>query len=150
MEKRRTVRLRNHRSAVRPHRPGGRGESIRLQPRGEVGLDAGDQGRAVIGERGVELDERGAGADLGVGIRAARDAADPDQRQPPLGPAIHLGNQCRRWTEQRPTAEAAGLAAMPALRSEEHTSELQSLMRTSYAVFCLKKKNKTTTTIPHN
>src|SRR3546814_5358769 len=26
-------------------------------------------------------------------------------------------------------------------RSEEHTSELQSLMRTSYAVFCLKKKN---------
>src|SRR3546814_2018851 len=31
------------------------------------------------------------------------------------------------------------------LRSEEHTSELQSLMRTSYAVFCLKKKNKLTT-----
>src|SRR3546814_7606055 len=28
-------------------------------------------------------------------------------------------------------------------RSEEHTSELQSLMRTSYAVFCLKNKNKT-------
>src|SRR3546814_2687761 len=31
------------------------------------------------------------------------------------------------------------------LRSEEHTSELQSLMRISYAVFCLKKKNKTPT-----
>src|SRR3546814_3813338 len=30
-------------------------------------------------------------------------------------------------------------------RSEEHTSELQSLMRSSYAVFCLKKKNKTQT-----
>src|SRR3546814_7116194 len=30
-----------------------------------------------------------------------------------------------------------------AMRSEEHTSELQSLMRISYAVFCLKKKNKT-------
>src|SRR3546814_7443118 len=29
-------------------------------------------------------------------------------------------------------------------RSEEHTSELQSLMRNSYAVFCLKKKTKTT------
>src|SRR3546814_4548318 len=29
-------------------------------------------------------------------------------------------------------------------RSEEHTSELQSLMRISYAVFCLKKKKKTT------
>src|SRR3546814_1794456 len=35
-------------------------------------------------------------------------------------------------------ATAEGLAA----RSEEHTSELQSLMRISYAVFCLKKKNK--------
>src|SRR3546814_4519196 len=30
-------------------------------------------------------------------------------------------------------------------RSEEHTSELQSLMRISYAVFCLKKKNKNVT-----
>src|SRR3546814_5861933 len=33
------------------------------------------------------------------------------------------------------------LEAMDRLRSEEHTSELQSLMRISYAVFCLKKKN---------
>src|SRR3546814_3096395 len=33
------------------------------------------------------------------------------------------------------------IAAPPATRSEEHTSELQSLMRISYAVFCLKKKN---------
>src|SRR3546814_2420720 len=32
-------------------------------------------------------------------------------------------------------------------RSEEHTSELQSLMRISYAVFCLKKKNKHTLTV---
>src|SRR3546814_9035896 len=32
--------------------------------------------------------------------------------------------------------------AQPHNRSEEHTSELQSLMRISYAVFCLKKKNK--------
>src|SRR3546814_9851732 len=31
-----------------------------------------------------------------------------------------------------------------AIRSEEHTSELQSLMRSSYAVFCLKKKNTNT------
>src|SRR3546814_9407534 len=30
------------------------------------------------------------------------------------------------------------------MRSEEHTSELQSLMRNSYAVFCLKKKNRNT------
>src|SRR3546814_7575039 len=32
--------------------------------------------------------------------------------------------------------------AVGMMRSEEHTSELQSLMRTSYAVFCLKKKKK--------
>src|SRR3546814_5440967 len=35
-------------------------------------------------------------------------------------------------------------------RSEEHTSELQSLMRISYAVFCLKKKKKQTKDIIHN
>src|SRR3546814_13147588 len=33
-----------------------------------------------------------------------------------------------------------GAVRVPRLRSEEHTSELQSLMRISYAVFCLKKK----------
>src|SRR3546814_4292929 len=36
---------------------------------------------------------------------------------------------------------AAAWKLGPALRSEEHTSELQSLMRTSYAVFCLTNKN---------
>src|SRR3546814_10458592 len=36
-------------------------------------------------------------------------------------------------------------SATSSLRSEEHTSELQSLMRISYAVFCLKKKKKTET-----
>src|SRR3546814_6143340 len=35
-------------------------------------------------------------------------------------------------------------------RSEEHTSELQSLMRSSYAVFCLKKKHNTHRTLHHN
>src|SRR3546814_6816352 len=34
-----------------------------------------------------------------------------------------------------------GSDSLAVARSEEHTSELQSLMRTSYAVFCLKKKN---------
>src|SRR3546814_7581739 len=34
-------------------------------------------------------------------------------------------------------------------RSEEHTSELQSLMRISYAVFCLKKKTKNTSKSPY-
>src|SRR3546814_5474779 len=37
----------------------------------------------------------------------------------------------------------AGTGSGAAMRSEEHTSELQSLMRISYAVFCLKKKNTT-------
>src|SRR3546814_8927218 len=42
----------------------------------------------------------------------------------------------------RPAARASTSAAsLTAIRSEEHTSELQSLMRISYAVFCLKKKN---------
>src|SRR3546814_4334830 len=38
--------------------------------------------------------------------------------------------------------DAATFAAAAEARSEEHTSELQSLMRISYAVFCLKKKTK--------
>src|SRR3546814_8737242 len=38
----------------------------------------------------------------------------------------------------------ANYSAARAARSEEHTSELQSLMRTSYAVFCLKQKKKQT------
>src|SRR3546814_10590431 len=38
-------------------------------------------------------------------------------------------------------AETAGAITL-GIRSEEHTSELQSLMRISYAVFCLKKKKK--------
>src|SRR3546814_7887817 len=46
-------------------------------------------------------------------------------------PAVHL----------RPAGDAR---LHPVARSEEHTSELQSLMRISYAVFCLKKKNKNT------
>src|SRR3546814_4869850 len=40
----------------------------------------------------------------------------------------------------QPTRGAWGEASHHMLRSEEHTSELQSLMRISYAVFCLKKK----------
>src|SRR3546814_10890840 len=40
-------------------------------------------------------------------------------------------------------------ALIGASRSEEHTSELQSLMRISYAVFCLKKKNKNEIQITH-
>src|SRR3546814_7285806 len=52
----------------------------------------------------------------------------------PLGAAIVAGAEARGVRHE----EAGGLS-----RSEEHTSELQSLMRISYAVFCLKKKKQT-------
>src|SRR3546814_6702879 len=45
-----------------------------------------------------------------------------------------------------PPGAAAGTLSIMASRSEEHTSELQSLMRISYAVFCLKKKKTTEVT----
>src|SRR3546814_2082381 len=62
-------------------------------------------------------------------------------------PLLEFGEQgLHGWTQlivypdafrvNRSHVDAAGV------RSEEHTSELQSLMRISYAVFCLKKKNK--------
>src|SRR3546814_9178717 len=57
-----------------------------------------------------------------------------------IGVAMTCGRaqQWRRYTSRRPVLrEQAG-------RSEEHTSELQSLMRISYAVFCLKKKKTKT------
>src|SRR3546814_14964772 len=44
-------------------------------------------------------------------------------------------------------AEQLRLEGDPLFRSEEHTSELQSLMRISYAVFCLKKKTQDNLTI---
>src|SRR3546814_9278274 len=48
-----------------------------------------------------------------------------------------------RYLRWRGTAGSRGTSDRQ-LRSEEHTSELQSLMRTSYAVFCLKKKKTQT------
>src|SRR3546814_9063513 len=49
--------------------------------------------------------------------------------------AAGLSGECSEGLLQEPLRVAAGYN-----RSEEHTSELQSLMRISYAVFCLKKK----------
>src|SRR3546814_4416859 len=48
---------------------------------------------------------------------------------------------CRRSGTSSGRTEVEGTWTYSILRSEEHTSELQSLMRISYAVFCLKKKN---------
>src|SRR3546814_3880097 len=65
-------------------------------------------------------------------------SADPD--------AHHSAQRdCERKLEQsRPGRDLASAVrrCLLACRSEEHTSELQSLMRISYAVFCLKKKKK--------
>src|SRR3546814_11117321 len=47
-----------------------------------------------------------------------------------------------RTSPYRPSDQTARTSARGQFRSEEHTSELQSLMRISYAVFCLKKKIK--------
>src|SRR3546814_9658058 len=52
----------------------------------------------------------------------------------------HYGSG-RDWQPGRASGRGGGLPDGRLVRSEEHTSELQSLMRTSYAVFCLKKKN---------
>src|SRR3546814_1520615 len=49
----------------------------------------------------------------------------------------------RHGSRQPATADRDLGRAAASRRSEEHTSELQSLMRISYAVFCLKKKNTT-------
>src|SRR3546814_10760313 len=53
------------------------------------------------------------------------------------------GAQCRSVVWSPETPPRAPRAYLSDHRSEEHTSELQSLMRISYAVFCLKKKKKT-------
>src|SRR3546814_6430201 len=57
------------------------------------------------------------------------------------------GPKCAKRTCPGRNSPLCGIPSPPRqsgeLRSEEHTSELQSLMRISYAVFCLKKKNST-------
>src|SRR3546814_2434073 len=62
-----------------------------------------------------------------------------------LGVALHLG------LRGNPRRTMVGPAhRLGAVRSEEHTSELQSLMRISYAVFCLKKKKEHMNTISND
>src|SRR3546814_10457920 len=51
------------------------------------------------------------------------------------------------WDERFNLYPVLRTAVVPGGRSEEHTSELQSLMRISYAVFCLKKKQNRKTVI---
>src|SRR3546814_2031879 len=94
------------------------------------------------------------------------NGADCPRRLPSLRARAALPDRAVRslaWTGRRaaaarhrrlPAAQSRSTVQIPAgqyRRSEEHTSELQSLMRISYAVFCLKKKkNRTKTTLtPH-
>src|SRR3546814_8017134 len=74
--------------------------------------------------------------DVGTGGRkGGLSKIDPPHRNKP-------GLRPRVSTQAQSLAYPGGLSA----RSEEHTSELQSLMRISYAVFCLKKKKIITNT----
>src|SRR3546814_2102213 len=57
-------------------------------------------------------------------------------------PEAHVPD--RTLADTAVAADEQHVVEAPAPRSEEHTSELQSLMRISYAVFCLKKKNRQT------
>src|SRR3546814_1249138 len=89
-----------------------------------------------------EGDRRGQHGARAAPVRGRDGAPALDRRrqlQPELPQALDAPD-----AEERPDP---GVAAHPgslarARRSEEHTSELQSLMRNSYAVFCLKKKKK--------
>src|SRR3546814_5509868 len=73
--------------------------------------------------------------------------AEPDQRDERLPPDMHLPAALGvRLAEHRIKLPVPQGAYLVEARSEEHTSELQSLMRNSYAVFCWKKKNNNNNT----
>src|SRR3546814_3946201 len=63
-----------------------------------------------------------------------------------IGPRRGWPQMCGFWCKVKQGCDIVAQDSGAKARSEEHTSELQSLMRISYAVFCLKKK-KTTITI---
>src|SRR3546814_9670336 len=88
------------------------------------------------------------GVDIAIGPRLAVRGARPDILGKGARPVavITRGEKFRAGGERTAVVEFQRRAAHPFVlaRSEEHTSELQSLMRISYAVFCL-KKTKTTT-----
>src|SRR3546814_4937787 len=82
--------------------------------------------------------------------RAAGGRCDPDECPAPCGAGGSSADNTpvSLFRVLAPAADAGSVSVNACLifgarrRSEEHTSELQSLMRISYAVFCLKKKNK--------
>src|SRR3546814_5822306 len=81
---------------------------------------------------------------VGHRVVAGRRHVLPPGVQPPPAAGMHEGAVAAADIEDG-APEALAIGGDPLLsRSEEHTSELQSLMRISYAVFCLKKKTKQT------
>src|SRR3546814_4497370 len=72
------------------------------------------------------------------GRQAARRYSGGGRGRPHQG----LRHQCGETLQVRAARQAAHPRQAQCRRSEEHTSELQSLMRISYAVFCLKKKKQ--------
>src|SRR3546814_8128993 len=85
------------------------------------------------------------GADRTSGARRGQDHAPTGwcRHGRPL-PGATRASAATAAGQRHPSPRAGqALMAEDAARSEEHTSELQSLMRISYAVFCLKKKKET-------
>src|SRR3546814_2169310 len=70
------------------------------------------------------------------------DRGEPRLSRDPRRRRGGRGGRGRRPAGSDPERPAPAKARRELRRSEEHTSELQSLMRISYAVFCLKKKKK--------
>src|SRR3546814_1357730 len=114
-------------------------------------LDALRQGRMAMADPGDVLGraaERHRRADL-VDQRAGVGAEDV-RAEDAVGPGVRQDLDLPFGVEVGPSPAVGGEREDAlAVRSEEHTSELQSLMRISYAVFCLKKKNKNTQTSKH-
>src|SRR3546814_7817340 len=81
---------------------------------------------------------------LGSTSRGTRLGARADSAGPLNALATPRSTATEKITGRliQPSWVARPRMAAQTIRSEEHTSELQSLMRTSYAVFCLKKKKK--------
>src|SRR3546814_1673038 len=73
-------------------------------------------------------------------VRLCLSDGQSGSRRPKACPSLRSSAPCSSHPSARPYACRCRWCRVP--RSEEHTSELESLMRISYAVFCLKKKNK--------
>src|SRR3546814_2759963 len=80
-------------------------------------------------------------ATLGIAMALRNELAETCVDISVLMPGMSATRIVETTRDLRPVEVEAGKAAATSqARSEEHTSELQSLMRISYAVFCLKKK----------